>query len=59
MILVKEAKHKGIINQLRKTLIRQILDHRQCPYCGKAFIPDDITVADARKILHTLFGKEQ
>jgi hypothetical protein len=38
--------NKKLINKILKVLVRQIGDHRQCPSCHKAFIPQDRTQKD-------------
>ncbi len=47
-----------VVDQLREVLIRSVGDTRQCPHCGKNFIPNDRTAAEAWNLFKTLFGSK-
>jgi hypothetical protein len=50
---------KTLIDRLREVLIRSIGDTRECPHCGKAFIPEDKTTRETFKIYKILFRRRK
>jgi hypothetical protein len=46
---------RGLLARIRRVLIAQVGDHRQCPHCGKGFIPRDPTADEAWALLVTMF----
>lgn len=42
------------IENILAVLIRQVGDHRECPHCHKAFIPNDRTAKEALKAVKEL-----
>ena len=45
---------KKLEKKIKKVLIRQIWDTRLCPLCHQAFIPNDKTVEECKKLLNKM-----
>ena len=45
--------------KIRKTLVRQVGDHRLCPICYTAFVPADRTQQEGLELLRWLKEQER
>lgn len=49
------ATKEKIMSKIRKVLIKQVGDSRECPCCRNSFIPDDHTSKVALELYQELF----